>query len=1118
MAPSRGKGKARDVPAAAPRRSTRTRRNAASATVDDTPYVYGEMVAEAVAAEPLETASRPLKRRKVSREPVTPIKSATQRQAPPSSVGVAKSTPAKQPDENEDSDVPSPTRAQQTAEYSSESEESDFAFEDVDLGQNAAASPRAAKDTDDDGDDEIKDVTISVAPSTATKKSPANRRKPATALEKAFRLRVHKIHLLTLLGHCMYANSRCNNPTVQKIMRRLVDKRMRSYLNPKTNDTQFQRNRSFIDGLEQAKAALKAEFRITMSGMSRPRWPVDGGEEGPSSGGDPMDLADFATAAKDLEGSQDTGNQLFCAMLRAVGVEARLVCSLQTLPFANPPPKASTPVRKKKPAVFAIASDTDPNLSDASASDGSIGSSAAIGKIPSVRRRLGQPSFATSPKVAPPKEKKIPIRTLSYPVYWVEAFNEAHQKWVPVDPLVTNTVNKPAKIEPPMTYDLNQMMYVVAFEEDGVARDVTRRYAKAFNAKTRRQRVESSGEDGAKWLKAALRLFRRRGRLDRDQVEDSELAQKEAREGLPSNVLDFKGHPYYALERHLRRHEVLHPRREAGKVNAGTAARPRMEPVFRRQDVLSCKSGDKWYRLGREVKQGEQPLKHVPARVSRRKDLEDDGHDTEPSTTGLYSIHQTQIYVPPPVTRGRITKNAFGNLDVYVPSMVPPGGAHIRHPLTQQAARALKIDYADAVTGFKFQGRQGTAIIEGAVVPEEHRAAVQAVIEGLEQEALEEESRARSLTALRLWSRFMKGLRIAERVASYSEKAAADVVVDDKEISEVDFASTAVSAPLDAHDPTMPTAGRYTIDELARPAKLARKAKKKAVESDVDDQEESVPSGRRSGRKRGVVVVDDDDEDEYMPDAEHGGGGGGFLPEDAQEVHETGGGFVPGVQSGEGHDTANGEGLDDYGDGGGFVRDDGVVEDVGGGFLPGDGDAEDVGGGFLPEGGDAENMGGGFLPDDGTGEADGSGGGLTMEDQGHDSTDDLFDEDVQDTGTNNAGESGRSNSKRADAADVKHPGSSQPVSADISPAPRVEATNSEMDTNVTDVEGNSTGPTGIDVPTMQDTINTDIAAPDRNTSVVDNTAAEGEHASDCDSLLSHDPEDEDAEPDWLESD
>lgn len=47
-----------------------------------------------------------------------------------------------------------------------------------------------------------------------------------------------------------------------------------------------------------------------------------------------MEFADFCAATAVLEGSRDTGAQLFCAMLRAAGVDVRLVCSLQLLPFA----------------------------------------------------------------------------------------------------------------------------------------------------------------------------------------------------------------------------------------------------------------------------------------------------------------------------------------------------------------------------------------------------------------------------------------------------------------------------------------------------------------------------------------------------------------------------------------------------------------------------------------------------------------------------------------------------------------------------------------------------------------------------------------------------------------
>ena len=187
-------------------------------------------------------------------------------------------------------------------------------------------------------------------------------------------------------------------------------------------------------------------------------------------------------------------------------------------------------------------------------------------------------------------------------MYWVEAFNEAVQKWVPVDPLVTKTIAKPSKFEPPAGDPGNNMSYVIAFEDDGSARDVTRRYAKAYNAKTRRDRVEIT-KDGDKWWGRVMRLYRRSHQMDRDQVEDAELLAKEAAEPMPKNVQDFKDHPYYALERHLKRHEVIHPKREVGKVGAGRPGTTNaLESIYRRRDVHQLKSADKWYRMGREIK------------------------------------------------------------------------------------------------------------------------------------------------------------------------------------------------------------------------------------------------------------------------------------------------------------------------------------------------------------------------------------------------------------------------------------------------------------------------------------------------------------------------------------
>lgn len=138
---------------------------------------------------------------------------------------------------------------------------------------------------------------------------------------------------------------------------------------------------------------------------------------------------------------------------------------------------------------------------------------------------------------------------------------------------------------------------------------------------------------------------------------------------------------------------------------------------------------------------------------------------------------------------GRVPKNIYGNLDIYVPSMVPTGGVHIPHPDTSRAARVLGIDYADAVTGFAFRGRHGTAIITGAVIAESCRDAVEEVISAFEDERQEEEERGRILENLRMWKKFLVGLRIRERIQGYEiegERDVADEAMGDGDESAYD--------------------------------------------------------------------------------------------------------------------------------------------------------------------------------------------------------------------------------------------------------------------------------------------------------------------------------------------
>lgn len=397
------------------------------------------------------------------------------------------------------------------------------------------------------------------------------------------------------------------------------------------------------------------------------------------------------------------------------------------------------------------------------------------------RRRLGHPNaagYGFEPTASPPPpivrhtfEGPKRIKESAYPVYWVEVLDVGHQKWQPADPVVTHTFWKPKSLEPPITDKDNILSHVIAFEADGTAKDVTVRYAKAYAAKTRKMRVDGIIEGGEQWWRTAMKPFQRHRPSDLDEIERIELAGMEVREPMPRNVQDFKDHPVFALERHLRRHEVLVPTATpSGTVSTGS--RGPLEKIYRRRDVRIARSVDKWMRLGREVRPMEIPAKWLPkkkrpkSRFDDRRDNDDDDDDAGDAGVPVYTEDQTELYKPPPVRNGKVPKNKFGNVEVYVPSMIPKGGVHIMHEYAARAATTVGVDYAPALTGFEFKGRQGTAVLKGIVVAGEYEEAIRATIDGFGDVEQQMEEERRSLVALKLWRKLLMGLRIRERIWS----------------------------------------------------------------------------------------------------------------------------------------------------------------------------------------------------------------------------------------------------------------------------------------------------------------------------------------------------------------
>jgi xeroderma pigmentosum group C-complementing protein len=336
-------------------------------------------------------------------------------------------------------------------------------------------------------------------------------------------------------------------------------------------------------------------------------------------------------------------------------------------------------------------------------------------------------------------------------------------------------------------------------------------------------------------------------------------------------------------------------------------------------------------------------------------DLEDEGEDAEEGMS-LYAEYQTSFYQPPPMADGQIPKNAYGNLDVYVPSMIPAGAAHIRHPLAAQAAKVLGINFVEAVTGFEFKGRQGTAVIDGVVVDIDMCNAMVNVIEGLESQASEEIEAQRRRIVLGMWKKWLVALRVRERVhRDYGDKdVTGPTAVDDDANSDeyedagggfMPEASESIGPVTDqAIPPAFPNLrpiGQLLPPEVVHrdviivrsPNSLPRELKSTLGKDfpDMDSSKEEAggffsESEQETARERdieqqaGTVIWGAMDNGNSEFEA-----GGGFLPEDEETLE--GGGFLP--------DTADDVNASSQDQSRRVISfNDGNLDDNAGGFMP----------------------------------------------------------------------------------------------------------------------------------------------------------------------------------------
>ena len=776
-------------------------------------------------------------------------------------------------------DVP-PAKRQKSApsfheEEDSHDEDEDIEFEDV-VGIQAPQS--AVPDTPaTSGDLELtltRDTRISLA-NALGKKGPSK-------LERTIRIATHRVHVQCLLWHNAVRNSWLCDPEVHGILLSHIPPRIEYQVDrwmrncglelpnetPRSKTSNRERTKSGGKGrqhrdwgdaaqrlergvvnmshgdpalqlLKELKSWWKQRFQVTAPGLRKRGYMTlerldrltkafKQDEHDPEKFGERIrNFDDFRKCAQECAGSRDVGAQLFTALLRALGLEARLVASLQPLGFGwnkleDADPEKEPAWLDQSPKNTAGKKDAAKRAAVPASETAAVPPPTAVLRCSTRRTRSAKitcqeaedsegsdllpdkdsdnDELVIEPMQPLPQRGKAYDTELLFPHYWTEVLSPATKKYIPVEPIVKSIVAPTRELVESLeprggkADKARQIMaYVIAFSQDGTAKDVTVRYLKRQMLPGRTKGVRLPAEDipvydrsgklkryeTSDWFKTVMKGYVRGDKdhpiTETDHLEDStdlkpaKAEKKEVKEGAET-LQYYKQSTEFVLERHLKREDALLPGAKPVKMfrNKGKSAHAQDEPVYLRKDVVQVKSAETWHRQGRAPKEGEAPLKLVPHRAAttnrRREIAEMEAATGSKVQQALYSFDQTDWIIPPPIRNGVIPKNEYGNIDLFVETMCPKGAVHVPYRGGMRVCKRLGIDYAEAVIDFEFGHRMAVPVIQGVVIAEEYHDQVMEELAKDEEERVRKEDEKRRKAALAMWRKFMMGMRIVERI------------------------------------------------------------------------------------------------------------------------------------------------------------------------------------------------------------------------------------------------------------------------------------------------------------------------------------------------------------------
>ncbi|GJJ70579.1 xeroderma pigmentosum group C-complementing protein [Entomortierella parvispora] len=603
-----------------------------------------------------------------------------------------------------------------------------------------------------------------------------------TKEDRIIRVLVHQTHLLCLIANGLRRNHWINHPNLSSVALSLVPPHIAEPLQMTPTDPTRE-----VNALQVLARWWMDSFVVTGPCIQLQEY-VDVEAAG-FEGAFPDSPVESIKKRKNLQrrllnrsGSSDVCAQLFTAICRSLGLKARIIESLQACPFKVTLPKEESSA-----------------LTEAAAEEGV--SSVKKGKGRKKEVELDESDTTRGSRVVIPTPHRIGKKPVKFPpnhkqsdppVFWTEVYSTLSKKWITIDP-VRGFVNTPLKMHPSTSCTTNNLAYVVAYDEDGYVTDVTRRYTSQWGSATKKLRVQPSGPERFDWWAQTVQGLSNPHPTREEDIEEAQLLQAEISERMPTKLGDFNNHPLYALERHLKKFEVLHPK-------IPVLGHIRGEAIFPRSCVKQVRSKENWLKRARQLKGDDLiPVRWVKSRpatiyrmrlqqqaalsgkvggdkknISQNLDNDDDMQDSlsevgsedgnDADQIPLFGEWQTEAYQPPWVVDGKVPRNQFGRQDVFTPAMVPIGGTHLKGRNVARIARQLGVDYVEAVTGFEFQSRRSVPIIQGIIVPTECAEIVMDAYHEVSHHADQEANKRKNAEILRRWRKLIKGAMVRARL------------------------------------------------------------------------------------------------------------------------------------------------------------------------------------------------------------------------------------------------------------------------------------------------------------------------------------------------------------------